>query len=117
MMAWRPNVNPDAQRFSELAAELVRRQQNQPPEKQIQVAGDRFIIPVSPCQNESKIIDRVALYKRLRRLGIEELAQIYTITLTNARKILSPKELPKFIATERTGPRTIGEPVLKEFVQ
>jgi hypothetical protein len=115
MMAWRPNVNPDAQRFGELAEELLARQLDEPAEKQIQVQGERFIVPISAQHNKSSIIDELGLYKRIRRLvGVEELVKLYKVTLSNARKVLSKTDQAKFIREERTGRREIGEPVVKE---
>lgn len=114
MMAWKPNVNPDAQRFGELAEELLSRHVDEAAEKQIQVQGERFVVPISPRQNKSSIVDRLALYKRIRRLvGVEKMVEYYSITLTAARKLLSKTEQAKYIREERTGRREIGEPVMK----
>ena len=114
MMAWKPNVNPDAERFDELRGKLLTRVAEEPAEVPIQIHGKAFIVPISRCENKSTISDPLALYKKLRRLGVEKLLELYTITLTKARKVLTEKEQAKFITTERTGPREIGEPVRKD---
>lgn len=114
VMAWRPNVNPNAQRFSDLAAELLKRHADDPSDQQIVVEGGRFRVPISARENDSKIIDPKALYNRLKRFGMETIIGSYSITLTNVRKLLPKAEHAKYISTERTGNRTIGEPVLKE---
>ena len=117
MMAWKPNVNPHAQRFAELGAELLERCKEEPAEKLLQVQGNKYVVPISAQENVSKIVDKLALYKRIRRLGIETVAETYSITLANVRKLLSKSELQKYILTERSGPRTIGEPVAIEAMK
>jgi hypothetical protein len=117
MMAWKPNVNTHAQRFAQLVTELLSRQAEEPADKLIQVQGDRYIVPISPQENRSKITDAVAVYRAVRRLGLKQFLEAYTITLTAARKLLTSKQQEKWIETARTGPREIREPVLREARQ
>jgi hypothetical protein len=112
-MAWQPNVNPDAQRFEWLRAELLARQIGKAAATQIQVVGDKYIVPISAQENSSTITDAAAVYRSIRVRGLETLLEAYTITLARARKLLSAAQQTKWIKTERTGPREIGEPVLR----
>ena len=114
MMAWRPNVNPHAQRFSQLATELLARQSEQPAENRIQVQGEKFIVPISPQENKTTITDPAAVYRIIRRKGNDILLAAYKVTLASVRKLLTPAQQEKFLATERTGPREIGEPVMRQ---
>ncbi|MGA3015962.1 MAG: hypothetical protein ABSF62_02500 [Bryobacteraceae bacterium] len=114
VMARRPNVNPDDQRLFQLATELLSRQADQPAEDRLQVQGDKFIVPISPQENKTSIVDPGAVYRIIRRKGNDILLAAYTITLAKVRKLLTEAQLDEYLLTERTGPREIGEPVLKQ---
>ena len=113
MMAWKPALNPDAQRYSELSDELLARQADEPAEKRILIEGEKFVVPISPQENSSTITDVGAVYRVIRRKGNDILLGAYSITLAKARKLLSDQQQQKWITTERTGAREIGEPVWK----
>jgi hypothetical protein len=116
MMAWKPNVNPDFQRFQELSAELLARHAKEPAEKRIQVQGIRYIVPISPQENKRTITKPFALYRLLKKKGEKKLLQWYKITLGAIDKAIpDEKERAKYLKQERTGAREIGEPVLKEI--
>lgn len=114
MMAWRPNVNPDAQRFTELSTELLARQIGKPADQQILVEGEKWKVPITPQEQKTTITDRMAVYRVIRKLGVETVVETYTITLAAIRKLLTQKQQAKLLKTERTGNREIREPVLKE---
>ncbi len=113
MMAWRPEVNPDAQRFGDLGDELLRRQEDKPADQQIIVDGAVYRVPISPRENRTSIVDPLAVYRIVRREGVGAVLRAYTITLAKIRKVLSEAQQEKCLKTERTGPREIREPVLK----
>lgn len=115
MMAWKPNVNPNAQRFGELATELVARQAGKPAAEQIIVEGERYIVPISPRENKRTVTKPVALYRRLKKLGEKKFLALYKITLGAIDKAIpDAKERARYVKEERTGPREIREPVLRE---
>lgn len=114
MMAWKPNVNPDTLRFSQLSAELLTRQTGKDSEETPIVEGEKWKVPISAMENKTTITDPAGVYKIVRRLGVDKVIDVYSITLGNIRKILTQKQQAKLLKTERTGPREIREPVLKE---
>lgn len=115
MMAWKPNVNPDAQRFSQLGTELLKRQEKEPAEKQIQVQGERYIVPISARERKRTIVAPIGLYRKLKKLGEKKIVALYKITLAAIDKAIpDEKERGRYVHEDRTGSREIGEPVLKD---
>jgi hypothetical protein len=114
MMGWKPNVNPHAERFGELDAELLRRAERYPPHYTLQVPGNKFIVPISAQENRTTIVDPAAVYRCVRVRGLNVLLAHYKITLASIRKLFTEEKQLQFLSTARTGPRTIGEPVLAD---
>lgn len=110
MMSFKPNVNPHAERFAELSIEILARHAKQPPAKRLIAEGEIYILPISPQENRSKLKNLAALFKKL---GLRKFLEHCTVKLSAARH-LPEDERKKFIVTARTGPREIGEPVLRE---
>jgi hypothetical protein len=118
MMAWKPNVNPDAQRFSALANELLERHAKRPAEERIIVEGEAYKIPISPREVKRTIIKPVALWRYLKKRGERKILAWYKITLGALDKAIpDEEERAKYVKEERTGSREIGEPVMKQAQQ
>ena len=107
--AWRPEVNPNAARLAELQPLLIALAGSTDPERPLTLKGKKHVVPVSRCELRRTILRIPALF---RRLGAKWVAEHCKPTLTALEKSpLSPEELASFIHQDRTGPRTLGEPV------
>ena len=114
-MAWRPEVNPDAQRYYDLSTQLLARQEGKPAAEQLLVEGLKWAVPISACEKKRTITKPVALFRRLKKLSEKRFLALYKITLGAIDKAIpDPKERARYVSEERTGPREIREPALRE---
>ena len=113
MMALEPNVNPDAQRFDELEAEVLERAKPVEAEKSIIMHGQRFTLPVSPRRKVRTMLAD-ALPKLLKKFGRDKFLAACTLPLGAVDKLVPADERKKYLKEAFTGPRIIGEPVVKQ---
>lgn len=107
-MAWTPAVNPHAARRQELEKLILSWFENSEAAEPIIAAGNRYTVPVSIRENRRTLI---LIPKLLKRLGQKWVVENFKPTLTSIEKALTKEELQKYMNEERSGPRTIGEPV------
>lgn len=74
-----------------------------PAEQAIALAGEKYVANISPRGNQSTI----DVEKVFHKLGVVEFFKFATVPLGALRKLLSKTEQPQFIATARTGARTL----------
>ena len=110
VLAWKPNVNPDAKRYAELHEQILAAAAPKPAEEGVVLEGKLWRVPVSPQENESTIKSIPALQKRL---GLKWFLENAKITLAAVRKAIPKEKLGLYILTERTGAREVQEPVRK----
>lgn len=108
-LAFKPNVNPDAERFAELEGEILSRVAKEKPAKRLVLEGELYRLPISPCESRTKLRSVTALFKKL---GLRKFLQHCTVKLSAARHL--GEDGKKYLITKRTGPREIGEPVRKQ---
>jgi hypothetical protein len=111
---WRPNVNPHLARFCELGAIILSWYEKTPADEGIIAEGERYKLPIS-ARHVKRSIRNVAAFFKL--VGQRKFLTICSVTLGAIEKEV-PKDLRgKFIASEQSGPRTIGEPVQIEIAE
>lgn len=111
--SWKPDVNPHAARYAELSAKILAYASSKPDDQPVTIEGHTHVVPVAARENHSELRDG-AIASLQRKLGGKWLIENATVTLAKVRKaVTDAKEQKKFILTERTGPREIGEPAEK----
>lgn len=109
MLAWRINVNPHAERFAELQAEILSWCEREKGSSKLILQGDRWILPVSARQmkrsvkNVQKFIEAIG--------GLKVYAELMPPTLDLVERKLPADKRKEYISEERTGRRMIQEPV------
>jgi hypothetical protein len=109
VMAWKPEANPHAARFEELNSLILTWFENEKADEAILARGNRYTVPVAAREKKRTILRIPQLFKRL---GSKWVAENVRPTLKAIEKALSPEEMKKFVLEERTGPRSLGEPVV-----
>lgn len=111
MLQWRPQVNPDAQRFQELEDLILSWCAKKPATKRLILEGSTHVVPVSPCENKRVVINLPGL---LKKLGSTKFVAIAKVTLKAIERVIPKEQRKLYIRESRNGPREIGEPSLKE---
>lgn len=111
MMAWKPAVNPHAERFAELQQEILSWFEGDPAEKKIIAEGNLYTLPISPRQNKRTVFNIVGF---LRKIGAKRYAVLVPPPLNVVEREIPKERLHLYISEERSGRRTIGEPVLRD---
>jgi len=111
MRAWKPDVNPHAQRFGAVKQQILDCYEGADPEQTYLAEGIVYKLPISACELRRKIKD---LYKVFLRLKSKRFVSLCSFTLGALEKAIPKDKLAQYIHEERTGPREIGEPVAKE---
>lgn len=107
-MAWTPAVNPHAARRQELEKLILSWFENSEAAEPIIAAGNRYTVPVSMRENSRTL---VLIPRLLKRLGQKWVVENFKPTLKSIEKALTKEELAKYVQEERSGARSIGEPV------
>jgi hypothetical protein len=105
--AFKPDVNPFAESFAKVQAELLAFYEKQDPEQSFIAQGIDHEVPVSARQNKRTI---KSLGKVFRAVGQRKFIDACNFTLSALEKLIDRERLHEFITEERTGPRTLGEP-------
>lgn len=91
-------------RAAALEAAVLGWYDGEPPEAEAAPAGEKYVAEIGPKGNRSSIISISRLYRRLGRVAFMANAEI---PLGKLRTLLGKEEISKFIATERTGARSL----------
>jgi len=98
-------VDPHARRVKEISDELVAAHRKEPPEAQIAVEGEQFIVIISPKENKREILGSTEKFYKL--LGRAKFFDLWRPTLAGLEKLLPKPKFDECVKEERTGPRTI----------
>jgi hypothetical protein len=112
MQRWKPAINPDAQRFAELAAEMLTRCAAAPAAKSCVVEGATWLVPVTACQR-SRVVKNVE--GLVRKLGLKRIAELWTPGLGLIEKEIPQDQHGKYISESQSGRRVILEPVPRQL--
>jgi hypothetical protein len=108
--AWKPNVNPHAQRYLELQSLILAWYEKSPAEKSAVAEGNSYRLPISARENKRTVVNLAGL---VRKLKLSWLLENCKVTLKAIEKAVPKEKLPLYIHEELAGPREIGEPVRK----
>jgi len=108
VLAWKPNVNPDAARYAELHAKMLEAATKARADQAVVLEGKLWKLPITHQEQQSTIISIPALQKKL---GLKWLLENCSVTLAKVRKAIPRNKLADYILTERTGNREVQEPV------
>ena len=111
---WKPNVNPHLARFAELEATILGWYEKTPADTAAIAEGERFKLPISACAVKRSIRNVAAFFKLV---GQRKFLSICSITLGAIEKELPKDQRAKFITSEQSGARRIGEPVQIEIAE
>jgi hypothetical protein len=106
----KPDVDPILKRYQETHALLLTFCEGKPAGEAIVLEGHKYKVPISAQENQSTI-NLPGAVKKLG--GLKWLLINCKVTLKAVRSAMDEKTAERFITTERTGPREIGEPSLK----
>jgi hypothetical protein len=109
--AWKPDVNPHLEEFNKLKATILDWYKDGEAERGYLAQGAIYSVPVSQRENKRSVINAAGL---LKRIGLKRLAEIWEPTLGLISKEVPKEKVGEYVKCERTGPRTLGEPVAKE---
>jgi len=109
MRAWKPNVNPHAQRFNQLRAEILTWCESDPAGENLILKGQRYTVPVSQRQNHRWVSNVLGFIRLLG--GARKYAALVPPTLALVEEHVPKAERGKYISEELTGRRSVGDPV------
>lgn len=109
---WQPQVNPHAQKVSDLENELTitlgREHPKLAPEEQLLIQGNLYQLEVTPCENRQELTEahQQMVMLALKKAKIPAL-EVFSTTLTAIRKCkaLGQAWLDANVPKKRTGPR------------
>lgn len=108
---WKPNVNPHLARFAELEETILGWYEDRPASDKIIAEGELFKLPISAGRMKSSVRNVAAFFKLI---GQRKYLSFCLPSLGTINELIPKDQRKRFILTEQTGNRTIGEPVLIE---
>jgi hypothetical protein len=109
MLAWRPNLNPHAERFAELQAEILSWCEREKGASKVILQGERWTLPVSARQNKRWVKNVMKFIEAIG--GLQTYASLMPPTLDLVERQIPAGKRAEYIGEERTGRRMIQEPV------
>lgn len=109
--SWQPPVNPHAARYNELQVKILAWFEKESAEAAFIAEGVKYRLPVTMRKNKRTLKNIAALF---RKLGQKWVAEHCEPTLDAVEHAIAEDKLDLYIDEERTGSRTLGEPVAME---
>ena len=114
VMAWEPPENPHEERFDELAAEILRRQEKEPAKEPIVLETPRCKLPISARKMVRSLLP-LAAENLFKRWGQETYLKVCSPpALGMIDKLVPQADRGQYVKEAFTGARTIGEPIVKQ---